>query len=106
MASYVVCLTTVNSRRVAERIGKQLVKRRLIACAGLIPSLTSFYHWKGRLCRDREVLLLIKTKRSLLVRLQKVIHDLHPYELPEFVVLPITGGSKRYLAWIGEQVKG
>lgn len=96
----VVCLTTVGSLRDGEKIARYLAQKRLAACVNIIPGVVSFYRWKKKLCRDREVVLLIKTTKSRLPSLQKELHRLHPYELPEFIVLSIIKGSRRYLQWI------
>ncbi|MBI4196221.1 MAG: divalent-cation tolerance protein CutA, partial [Deltaproteobacteria bacterium] len=69
------------------------------------PRLVSFYHWKGKLCRDRESLLVIKTTSAKVKKLERLLHQIHPYDLPEFVVLSMRGGSQRYLDWIRKSVK-
>ncbi|HEX5038403.1 MAG TPA: divalent-cation tolerance protein CutA [bacterium] len=97
-----VCLTTVAKRRDAERIAAHLVKRRLAACVQIVPGLTSHYRWKGKVCRDAEFLLVMKTKSSKTKILEREVAKIHPYELPEFVVLPLKAGSAAYLAWIKE----
>ncbi len=102
---YVVCLTATSSRREGEKIAKKLVGKRLAACVNLISGVTSFYRWKGKFCRDAEVVLLIKTTRSRVPAVEKALRQLHSYELPEFVVLPIAGGSRRYLKWVGGEVR-
>lgn len=100
MSSPVVCLTAVGTGRQAEKIARALVRKRLAACVNLVPRVVSFYHWKKKLCRDREVILILKTTRSKVVALEKELHRLHPYELPEWIVLPIATGSRRYLDWV------
>src|SRR5262245_45784511 len=102
MAKCVVCLTTAGKRKDAERIARHLVAGKFAACVNVIPGLVSHYRWKGKVCRDAEFLLVMKTTASKAKRLEKEIRSIHPYELPEFVVLPITGGSPRYLKWILE----
>lgn len=104
MGRPVVCLTTLTNRRDGEKMARLLVQKRLAACVNVIPGVVSFYHWKGKLCRSREVMLLIKTTTSRVSALEKELHARHPYELPEFIVLPIVKGSRHYLAWLGAMV--
>ena len=103
--SPVVCLTTVASVREAKRIALHLVKKRLAAGINILPVLESGYHWKGRICRERELLLIMKTTRPVSARLKRELMKIHPYDLPEFVVLPILHGSAPYLRWIRSNVR-
>jgi periplasmic divalent cation tolerance protein len=96
----VLVLVTAPDARVARRLVRQALTARLIACANLLPGVESHYQWQGRLERSREVLLLLKTPRALLPRLEKLILAGHPYDTPEFVVLPFVGGNRRYLDWL------
>lgn len=105
MPQQVICLTTVGSRRDGEKIARRLVRKKLAACVSVIPSAISFYHWKKKPCRDREAVLLIKTTKGRLKALEGELRRIHPYELPEFIVLPIIGGSRRYLRWLAAGVK-
>jgi periplasmic divalent cation tolerance protein len=83
-----------------------VVEARLAACANILPGpITSIYRWKGKVESAPERLLLIKTSRRRLAKLQAAIDRLHSYDVPEFVVLSITAGSRSYLAWIAESVK-
>lgn len=102
MPKSVMCLTTVATRKDAEKIAGLLVKGRFAACVQIVPGLVSHYRWKGKVCRDAEFLLVMKTTVSKAKRLEKELGRIHPYELPEFVVISLDGGSKRYLAWIRE----
>lgn len=70
----------------------------------LFPAMTSVYRWEGKIQEERELQLVIKTTADRLPALETRLRDLHPYELPEFLVLPAGGGSQAYLAWIGESV--
>ncbi|PYT50512.1 MAG: hypothetical protein DMG43_14855, partial [Acidobacteria bacterium] len=80
--------------------------KRLAACVNIILSpVESFYTWKGNLEKAREYLLVIKTTETRLAKLEKEVKQLHSYEVPEFIALPILGGSKDYLAWLRESVK-
>lgn len=87
----------------AERIAEELIKDRLAACVNIIPGLTSIYRWKGEICKEKEILLILKTVESLLPRLKELVLKLHSYELPEIISLPICGGFEKYLQWIEEE---
>ena len=104
MIKFVVCLTTLGRKKDAEKIAAHLVKKRLAACVNIVPGLISHYRWKGKICRDSELLLVMKTVVSKTKALEREIKAVHPYELPEFVVVSLNGGSRRYLAWIAENV--
>lgn len=95
-------LVTCPNRSVAETLGRRLVGDRLAACANILPGLTSFYQWKRKLCRDREVLVLLKTRRARFAALARRVRELHPYSVPEIIALPVAVGSAAYLAWIAE----
>ena len=99
-AQLVIVLVTCPKRQVAEAIGGALVEEQLAACVNVIPGLTSIYRWEGKLCRDREVLLLVKTRRARLAALARRIRSLHPYTVPEIIALPVSGGSSAYLSWV------
>jgi periplasmic divalent cation tolerance protein len=73
---------------------------RLIACANLVPKLESHYRWQGKIESSAEVLLLLKAPKSRLAALEKLILAKHPYDTPEFLVLPVGAGSQKYLAWL------
>jgi periplasmic divalent cation tolerance protein len=105
VTEYVVALSTVGRAEDAERIGRELVERRLAACVNVVPGLTSIYRWKGAIESESERLLVIKTRRERIDDLKTALVSLHPYEVPELVVLPIEGGHAPYLAWIGESVR-
>jgi len=95
-----VVLVTCPSQKVGERIGHALVEERLAACVNVIPGLRSIYRWEGKMHRDPEVLLVIKTRRARLAALTRRVKALHSYSLPEVIALPLAGGSSRYLDWV------
>ena len=88
----------------ASRIANALVEEKLAACVNRLSRMTSTYRWEGKVQSETEALLLIKTTQRLLDPLSKRIKELHPYEVPEVIALPIEGGSERYLAWLGQSV--
>ncbi len=98
----VVVLTTIGNGDDAHALASILVNERLAACINVLAEMDSTYRWKGGVESERERQIVIKTTADRLPALQARVHDLHPYELPEFLVLPITGGSEKYLSWIRE----
>jgi periplasmic divalent cation tolerance protein len=97
------CLVLVTCANVAQskRIARAVVEERLAACANILPgTVTSIYCWKGKVESARERLLLIKTSRKRLSKLQAAVERQHSYEVPEFIVLPIAAGSRAYLKWM------
>src|SRR5437899_12655540 len=97
----VMCGTLRETRRIARRV----ISKRLAACVNIILSpAESFYTWKGKLERAREYLLVIKTAAKHLAELENEVQRLHNYEVPEFIALPITEGSTKYLSWLEESV--
>jgi periplasmic divalent cation tolerance protein len=101
----VLVLSTVGKREDAERIADALVGERLAACVNVVPGLLSVYRWKGALEREDELLLLIKTRAERVEEMGARLRALHPYELPEMIVLPIAGGHGPYLDWIADGVR-
>ena len=100
MHSFHVVLVTVPNQRTARRLARAILEAKLAACVNVVPGIESHYRWQGKLERSAELLLLIKTTAHCLGRLEKLVIDQHPYDTPEFVVLPITRGNRRYLDWI------
>jgi periplasmic divalent cation tolerance protein len=100
----IVALSTVGNAGDALRIGRALVERRLVACVNVVPGVTSIYSWKGSINTDSELLLVIKTRREKLDEVRSALLELHPYEVPELIALPIEGGHAAYLEWIEDSV--
>ena len=96
-------LTTLGAQTDAAAIARVLVEERLAACVNVLPVMTSVYRWKGVVEEDREQQLVIKTTRDRVAALETRLRALHPYELPEFVVLDARA-SAAYAAWVGESV--
>jgi periplasmic divalent cation tolerance protein len=95
-----VALATAPDAEAAARIARALVEERLAACANLVPGVRSIYRWQGQLEDDSEVLLVLKTRADRVPALVERLRALHPYEVPELVVLPVEGGSTPYLEWV------
>jgi periplasmic divalent cation tolerance protein len=103
-ARYAVALVTAPDLPTARALARAALEARLIACANLVPRVESHYWWQGRLERGAEVLLVLKTTRARLAALEKLVLARHPYDTPEFLVLPLQAGTARYLAWLGASV--
>lgn len=93
-------MITVGSSEEGARIGRMLVEARLAACATLLPGARSIYRWKDKIESSDECMVLLKTAVSCLPALEARLHELHSYETPEFLVIPVESGSDAYLAWI------
>lgn len=98
--TFIVVFVTTGNDQEALAIGKTLVNEKLAACANRIPNLRSIFYWKGELCQEDEVILLLKSRQDLLDRIIRRVQELHSYEVPEIIALPIIGGSEDYLQWI------
>src|SRR5437879_7159038 len=96
------CLLPVScpNAKVAEAIAFDLVDGKLAACGNVTSPVTSVYRWKGKVRRESEVILFVKTRRSLVAACTEAIRALHPYEVPEIVAVPIVGGLPAYLRWV------
>ena len=103
-AAFVVVLTTVPESLDAGAFARVLVEERLAACVNILPVMTSVYQWQGKVEDGAERQLLIKTSAARIDELRARLIALHPYDVPEFVVLEIAGGSTEYLSWIGSSV--
>ena len=101
-----IVLVTAPDLRTGRRMARAALARRLIACANLIPRVESHYWWQGKVESGAEVLLVMKTRRRLLVALEKLVLKLHPYDTPEFLVLPVAAGHAGYLAWLAGNTGG
>jgi periplasmic divalent cation tolerance protein len=100
-----VVLTTVGSEDQAVRIAEELVEGKLAACVNIKAGVRSIYHWKGKLWDDEEFLLLIKTTAAAFEAVRDRIRELHSYELPEILALPVAEGDPGALDWIGRTVE-
>lgn len=100
-----VVLVTCATLEEARKIARDVVEKRLAACANILThAVESFYTWEGQLENSSEHLLIIKTKEERIDALQQEVLRLHSYDTPEFIVLPIVAGSESYLKWLGESV--
>lgn len=99
-----IVLTTCGDLEQATQIAETLVREALAACVNIVPAVRSVYRWQNKIEVDDEVLLVIKSARGLYAAIEQRINELHSYELPEIVAVPIVTGSNKYLQWINEQV--
>ncbi len=98
-------VVTCPTRKVAEATARRLVEDRLAACGTVTAPATSLYRWNGKVHRDAEVLLFLKTRRGLVNACAAAIRELHPYEVPEVLALPVVGGLPEYLRWVGQETR-
>jgi periplasmic divalent cation tolerance protein len=99
-AKLAVVLVTAPNLKIARALARAALQARLIACANLIPKIESHYWWQGKIEFGAEVLLVLKTQKSKLAALEKLVLARHPYDTPEFIVLPLSAGNKKYLEWL------
>lgn len=102
MSNYCIVMTTAGSAEEAERIATGLVDSRLAACVNIVSPMTSIYRWNGAVQKEQEWLLLIKTTAAHFEVVSSKIRDLHSYDLPECIQIPIEAGSAKYLQWMAE----
>lgn len=95
-------ISTAPTLEAADRLAETLVTEGLAACVSRLPGLESRFRWRGEMTRAEEVLLLVKTRAGLAPRLVERMAELHPYEVPEILVVPVTLGHAPYLAWLSE----
>ena len=100
-----VVLTTAGSDEQAEAIARALVDRRVAACVNIVGQTCSVYRWKGEVVREEEKLLVIKTTAAQFPRLCETIREIHTYEVPEILSLPVPEGDPAYLAWVDENTE-
>ncbi len=102
---FTVVLVTAPDLKTGRKLARAALEARLIACANLVPRLESHYWWEGKIESGSEILIVMKTTAARLQRLQRLILARHPYTTPEFIVLPINRGSRRYLEWVQASVR-
>ena len=100
----VIVLTTLGADADAAALARTLVEEHLAACVNILPPMVSVYRWKGNIEQDNERQLVIKTSEDRVSALERRLRDLHPYEVPEFLILPVSGGADAYLRWVRDAV--
>jgi len=104
-AEHVVILVTAKDKSEAKKIARGLLDDKLIACANLVGGVESLFRWNGKIDEASEILLVLKTKRSLFKKVASKVKALHSYDTPEVIALPVIEGSEDYLKWINASVK-
>ena len=100
MTEALVAMTTFATEDDAARVVRVLVEERLVACGNILPGARSIYRWKDGVADEREVVVLMKTRKQDWTALLSRLHELHPYETPELVALRVAAGAPRYMAWL------
>ena len=102
---FIVVFVTCANKKQADKIAKGLIKAKLAACVNLVNPINSLFWWQGKVDSCKETLLIIKTKKSIFERLEKLVKSLHGYDVPEIIALPIVKGSRKYLDWINDSTR-
>jgi periplasmic divalent cation tolerance protein len=100
----IVVGTTVGTEEQANTIAEELIARRHASCVNILPGVRSLYRWQGKICRDSEYMLIIKTLAREYEALERAIKDLHSYDLPEILAFPVERGEPRFLDWISSSL--
>lgn len=103
---YTLIMVTTSSREEAEKIATTLLERKLIACANILGPVSSRFWWQGKIDSAEEYMIFMKTKRELFDQVADNVKQLHSYEVPEIIALPIVEGAKPYLEWINSNLTG
>ena len=101
----VVIYCTVPSKKIAKDITKVLMKHKLAACVSMIDNVKSVFSWDGEICEEKEIMMMIKTRRANYGKVKLVIEDLHSYSVPEIIALPIVDCSEDYLKWLVKETE-
>lgn len=101
----IIVLTTTDSQELAEKIAAALVEAGAAACVNILPGIRSIYRWEGRLCKEQEHLLLIKSSAAKFEDIRNRIRKMHTYQVPEVLALPVAAGDADYLEWLRASVK-
>jgi periplasmic divalent cation tolerance protein len=100
--AYIIIYCTVPDKNTAEAITEKLIAERLVPCVNIIPEVASVYRWKGEICREGELLCIMKTRSVLFDRICHEIKGIHPYEVPEIIAAPLVALNEPYRLWIDE----
>jgi periplasmic divalent cation tolerance protein len=103
--TYIIILVTASNKQEAEKIARQLLETKLIACANIIDSVSSIFHWSEKIEKAEECLVLMKSRRELFEEIIETIEELHSYEVPEILAITLVGGSKAYFDWMDSCLK-
>ena len=101
----IVIYCTVPDKKLAKEITKVLMKHKLAACVSMVENVKSVFSWDGEICEEKEILLMIKTRRANYGKIKLVIEDMHSYTVPEVIALPIVDCSEDYLKWLVKETE-
>ena len=105
MEEFIFVLTTVPDEKIGQKIAMQILEEKLAACVTISGASRSFYWWKGQITKENELVLFMKTRDALFPELEKKLQEVHPYDVPEIIALPVQRGSADYLSWITKETK-
>lgn len=98
----IVVLITAGDQAEARSMASALVQEKLAACVNIVPGVESIYYWEGNICSDEEFLLVVKTRKALFPQLEERVREMHTYDVPEIIALPIEEGSQDYFNWLAK----
>ena len=104
MTEYIQIFTTTENKKDAEKIAKEVVEKRLAACAQVLGPIESTYWWEGEVEKTKEWLCIMKSRNDLYGELEKAIKGIHPYDVPEILAIPVISGNPGYLQWVDKEV--
>ena len=102
---YIVIFITAGNRKEAKRIADSLLRKKLAACINIVDRIESFFWWQKKIDSNKEVLLIVKSRKDKLQKIITCVKSAHSYEVPEIIALPIVGGYKPYLNWINDSLR-
>ncbi|MBD3290854.1 divalent cation tolerance protein CutA [candidate division KSB1 bacterium] len=102
---YIIILITCSSADEAEKISAALLDEKLIACANIVPGIQSLFRWQGEMSKENEVLLILKSTAEKFEPVELAVQELHSYDTPEIIAIPIVKGSEKYLKWISDETR-
>jgi len=105
LQEYITVITTAPNKENADSIADNLLREKLAGCVQVIGPITSHYWWQSEICHNEEWICLIKSSQVVYDRLEQTIKDIHPYDVPEIIVLPIIKASDDYLSWLRQSLK-
>jgi periplasmic divalent cation tolerance protein len=104
-ARFQLVIVTAPNLKTARKLARAALEARLIACANIVPAIESHYWWQGKIQSGREVLLILKTSRALVPKLERLVLELHPYDTPEIIAIPLASGTAKYLQWMSGETE-
>ena len=104
MTKFILILSTVPDEKTGQKIASYLIESRLAACVTVSEKCLSLYWWQDKISKDEEWMIFIKTEQNLYSEIEKKILEIHPYEVPEIIAIPILTGHEQYLQWIEKEI--